>query len=192
MLVLFWAATFAYLVAQSTDKFIQIAVNGHVCYIVPEAQGESAMLYASASMVTPNKRDGYWTPDADSIEKADTANRKLIEMGRSNLNFAFPDIAIHSERYARNAKANALNELGLVYKSLKKYRGQFVGFVVDGKKRIFCNYFNNDAIAIFHIDPSAKFVVVSDGGFNFWQVEYDVETEKCRNLAINGPWELDY
>lgn len=179
-------------VAQADGNFVKVIIKGQDCYMVSEAQAGAAFLFADACMATPAKKDSFWTLDVDSIEKADVANRKLIERGRSNLNLAFPDIAAHRERYARNANANALNELGLVYKNLKDYSGQFVGFIVDGKKRIFCNYFRRERLVVLNIDPSTKFVVVCDGGYDFWQVVYDVETNKCMNLAINGPWQLDY
>ncbi len=70
-----------------------------------------------------------------------------------------------------------------IFENLDHYRCQYFGIIVDGKKRIYCNFF------WFTEDRRnwrTKPVVVLDGGNWYFQLEYDVETAKCLNFAVNG------
>ena len=65
----------------------------------------------------------------------------------------------------------------------KEYRVQFRGVIHDGRKLVHCNFF----------PTSIKFpywkqeeVSVSDGGYWFWQIDYDPKTHECVNLVVNG------
>jgi len=167
-------------------KFIKISVNKRDAYIVPAQQASEAMIWIDETMA-PVKRDGYWTPATQAVEEADAMARMLIDFSRSNLSLAFPLIVQHPEKWVPNAKENATNEIGLIYKNRDHYSGQFVGYIVDGKKRIYCNYFDDRWPANLKINPSTRFMAVNDGGYGFWQVQYDVQTKTCLGLAINGP-----
>ena len=66
---------------------------------------------------------------------------------------------------------------------LPKYRCQYFGITVEGKQRIYCNFFARDA---GFPDWKSKCVFVLDGGDQFFQLQYDVESSRCMCLTING------
>ena len=70
-----------------------------------------------------------------------------------------------------------------IYNNINKYRCQYFGIIVNGKKRIYCNVFR---LTKFHKNWKTKPVIVDDGGNHYFQLEYDVVTGKCLNFSING------
>jgi hypothetical protein len=70
-----------------------------------------------------------------------------------------------------------------IYENLDQYRCQYFGIIVDGKKRIYCNFF---WFTDRRRDWRKKPVVVLDGGNWYFQLEYDVETGRCLNFMVNG------
>jgi len=96
----------------------------------------------------------FWTPS-----KSDVAG-------------AFPKIQVFLESEAPSIAAR-----------LAQYRCQYFGIIVEGKKRIYCNFFRRDGgIANWKSEP----LFVLDGGEWYFQLEYDLESEKCLDLRING------
>ncbi len=70
----------------------------------------------------------------------------------------------------------------VIYNNINKYRCQYFGIIVNGKKRIYCNFF---WLTAFRKNWQTKPVIVDDGGNHYFQLEYDVETEKCLNFLTN-------
>lgn len=70
-----------------------------------------------------------------------------------------------------------------IFKRLHKYGRQYFGIIVKGRKRIYCNFFINPKRF-----PSrfSWFVVVDDGGNNYFRIEYDVDSKTCLNFIPNG------
>jgi len=70
-----------------------------------------------------------------------------------------------------------------IFNKLDSYRCQYVGIINEGKKRIYCNFFwLTDEEKDWHTNP----VFVVDGGNWYFQIEYDVDTEKCLSISVNG------
>jgi len=69
---------------------------------------------------------------------------------------------------------------------LPKYRCQYFGITVEGKQRIYCNFFARDAGFQGFPDWKSKCVLVCDGGDQYFQLQYDVESNQCMCLTING------
>jgi hypothetical protein len=94
--------------------------------------------------------------------------------------FDFEDLDNRLEKYLREeAKLRSWNKQ--LPNKFRNYKRQYVGVVVDGSKRIFINFF-------CHISGSwnDRFVQILDGGDCYFQVEYDIGTQKFLNLQING------
>ena len=66
---------------------------------------------------------------------------------------------------------------------LPKFRCQYFGITVEGKRRIYCNFFARDA---GFPDWKSRGVFVLDGGDQYFQLQYDVESSQCMCLMING------
>jgi len=68
------------------------------------------------------------------------------------------------------------------------YRVQFIGARRNGKDIIVCNFF--PAKTATENDPFSDWrehqVVVDDGGFAFWLIEYDPATDSCGAFQVNG------
>ena len=96
-----------------------------------------------------------WTPSEEQISKAEPDILKYIEQSNPR-----------------------------IFQNLNKYRCQYWGITVEGRKRIYCNFFRLtwDERFSWRTEP----VIVFDGGDSYFQLEYDIETEKCLNFMVNG------
>ncbi|MBN1997142.1 hypothetical protein JW935_06290 [candidate division KSB1 bacterium] len=91
--------------------------------------------------------------------------------------------------FLNNIKKNTDDEYLLesaknILREIDQYRVQFDGIIRNGQKIIFCNFFYKDDD--WDIDWQETLVEVLDGGYWYWQIEYDVETGKCINFTVNG------
>lgn len=73
-------------------------------------------------------------------------------------------------------------EITKIRKNLSAYNVQFVGIEINGKKRIWCNFFRGDNFKNW----KKQVVHVLDGGFWFWQIEYVLEKDSCISFRSNG------
>ena len=70
-----------------------------------------------------------------------------------------------------------------IFENINKYRCQYFGIIVKGKKRIYCNFFY---LTKDEQDWKINPVIVYDGGNWYFQLEYDVESKRCLNFEVNG------
>jgi hypothetical protein len=127
------------------------------CTPAPDVDGyQSVILPASKAefLASDAKELDYWTPtDADVAEAA--AHIKAFLAKQS------PSLA----------------------SQLSEYRCQYFGITVDGKRRLYCNFFRRgDWDDGWETEP----VIVFDGGDDFFQLEYDLESRQCLNFQVNG------
>jgi hypothetical protein len=66
-----------------------------------------------------------------------------------------------------------------------KYACQVIGYTKDGKKLIRLNFFVPEKE---FRNWRHRYVVVADGGANFWQVDYDIEAHAFLNFGYHGDW----
>ena len=108
---------------------------------------------------------GRWKPSAEETQKALAAIQTFLEKPSST-------------------NDSTKREIQKIQEHAKEYRVQFVGVVRDGKRMIWCNFF--PAAETFGADWKREKVRVMDGGFWFWQIEYDPSAGKCLNFSSNG------
>lgn len=84
------------------------------------------------------------------------------------------------EKIKEHLKDNSPSDAPDLWRDLPKYKRQYVGIIVNGHKRIFCNFYR------WNKPLSPKPIFVFDGGANFFRIEYDLEDEKCYNFKTNG------
>jgi len=104
--------------------------------------------------------DSYWTPtEADVL----ALEAKLP---------AYLKTKISADHYAYG-----------LWDKLTNYRRQYVGYVIDGERFIYVNYFcdsfNDDAW-------KTQLMMVMDGGECFFQVQYQLADQTFVSLSING------
>ena len=138
------------------------------CLSEPSIPIKNQVVLDKGSDYLPYKK--IWKPSVDDTQKALTAIYNFLKSPEKEAiwrsgNYEF------SEREIKN-----------IYDNISKYNVQFVGIISKGKKRIYCNFFPNEIDDYWKKD----LVFVFDGGFWFWQIEYDLETGKCLNFQSNG------
>jgi len=98
---------------------------------------------------------------------------------------------VHVFNYITNIKANTDN-LHLIdssediLKNINNYRVQLKGIIKDNKQIIYCNFFPVNSISLEFVNWKENLIYVYAGGFWFWQIEYDLQSERCFNFAVNG------
>jgi hypothetical protein len=103
------------------------------------------------------------TASAASVVEPWVPSRKQAEMAFSKARELFARLPIERE--------------------LTRYRCQFIGAILDGRKHILLNFFpDNDRYGYW----KETAVGVDDGGDWFFQITYDVESQKCVECQING------
>jgi hypothetical protein len=109
----------------------------------------------------------FWQPSIDDISKAEACIRRFLDSAPDN-----PDLDAYR-------KANA----PFILEHLQEYRRQYVGIVVDGEKRIWCNAFwPRDSYPDWQRLP----VYVLDGGRDFWVIEYVLDRDECTDFYVHG------
>ena len=136
-----------------------------------------AMLFGgcSASSISTGGVEGVIFPAGQANSVGDATGRKGLTYwtpSESDIASAFPKI-----------RGFLKSEAPSIASRLSQYRCQYFGIIVEGKKRIYCNFFHRDGgIVNWKSEP----LFVLDGGDWYFQLEYDLESEKCLNLRING------
>jgi hypothetical protein len=74
------------------------------------------------------------------------------------------------------------SEIGKIKNNISLFKVQFIGIETEGKKRIWCNFFRGEGFDYW----KKGIVFVRDGGFWFWQIEYDLKSDSCKKFLSNG------
>jgi len=116
---------------------------------------------------------GEWTPTKEQTEKALAAVIVLVRQTATQ-----PAGTSPAEKYqVEGAKTFA--------GKMATYAVQFTGQTRKGQRVIHCSFFPTAEFKYF-TNWKELSVMVEDGGYGFWQVDYDSETGKCGELQING------
>ena len=109
----------------------------------------------------------FWEPSIDDVSRAEERIRQFLVSMQND-----PEI----DKYQHET-------VTFILENLEKYRRQYVGIVVDGEKRIWCNLFlSDDSFPDWERVP----VYVLDGGRDFWQIEYILLKDECINFYVHG------
>ena len=123
---------------------------------------------------------GRWTP---SPAEAFAAERRMLDallMAAWN-----PDSALF-EGTTPEQRAWQARELAKIVAHLDQYSFQCTGLIVDGQRRVYMNVFmvgSGDAMLKHAL---SEWITVVDGGFGFWNLQYDVATDRCLALQSHG------
>jgi hypothetical protein len=109
----------------------------------------------------------FWAPSMDDVARAEACIRQYLESVQQNPNF----------------DAYQQENMAFIVENLEQYRRQYVGIVVDGEKRIWCNtFFAVDSFPDWQRVP----VDVDGGGNRYWQIEYSLPKDECLNFHVHG------
>lgn len=112
--------------------------------------------YKDWSWVTP-KDCGFWRPSKEEVLKGEAAIARYL-------------MSCDSENMVKIAK------------KLSDYHRQCIGIVVNRQRRIFYSFICNG----YKEGRTEKPFVVKDGGDCFFDIEYDLRSDKCDSLRLHG------
>ena len=138
--------------------------------LIDPAQGERAT--TTCSRAGPEDPSDYFTPSAREVTAIESAAMRLLRDNRAEYEALLSQDPTGSEN--RPTPFDWPEDPSL-------YHRQYVGYYEDGRRMIYGSYFPASA------RPDAKEpVVLCDGGFRFFGVEFDVEADKVTRLAFDG------
>lgn len=111
-----------------------------------------------------------WTPSAEQTQTALTAVRAHLD----------------GMKYIETSREYAALEY--IKENFDDYAVQFVGFEHEGYKKIWCNFAHESTF----LDDGERenwgewIVMTMDGGKDYWQITYNVDTGEASKLYING------
>jgi hypothetical protein len=109
----------------------------------------------------------FWEPSIDHVSRAEKCIRRFLVSVQ------------HDPKLDSYQKESA----AFILENLDKYRRQYVGVVVDGEKRVWCNsFFFDGSFPNWMRVP----VDVDDGGNHFWQIEHVLLKDECINFYVHG------
>lgn len=135
------------------------------------AEGQAAVIAEKDakrfSIILPLNVTGFWIPSAGDVEKMNRAVVKYLEA-----RLADRELSADEREKAKQVRAG----FGSCWR-------QYVGIVVDGEKRIFCNAGGSGGSPEhFKTEP----IVVLDGGAAFWRIQYIPAADRCVSFNANG------
>lgn len=110
---------------------------------------------------------GDWTPTPEQTAKALTAIQTFLE-------------------HPKGLSAGQQAEIKKILVNSSRYRVQFKGVLEKNRKIIRCNFFPASGGKDDFLYWKKQVVMVFDGGFWFWQVDYDVRQGECLSFSSNG------
>jgi hypothetical protein len=131
--------------------------------------------------------DGDWKPSTEETQKGLTAIQSFLEGSGFTNDLSKSQMKIilqHDKAYLDWME----NRIRKVREHAREYRVQFLGKVSDGKRLIWCNFFPapRDGKKDEFEDWRQHSVMVNDGGFWYWNINYDPATGHCWRLWINA------
>jgi hypothetical protein len=109
----------------------------------------------------------FWEPSIDDVSSTEKCIRQYL-------------VSVEQEP---KLDAYQKEKVAFILENLAQYRRQYVGIVVDGKRRIWVNsFFVDDSFPNWDRVP----VDVEDGGRYFWQIEYLLLEDDCINFYVHG------
>jgi hypothetical protein len=125
----------------------------------------------------------FWTPSPGDIRRAETRIRDVLTAAASSSRDG-PD----ASRLSHEEREYQLREIRKIVDHFGNYRRQYMGIVVSGSRRILCNFFMKEPETSPFIGDRWRcdWVVVDDGGFWYWQIQFDVEADTCIEFRSNG------
>lgn len=118
----------------------------------------------------------------NTIVPAHRAEFTARAMGQDGVVFWTPSKADVASALAR-IPAFLATEAPALGRHLGRYRRQFIGVLIDGQKRLYCNFLPLDTA---NADGHSQPVVEKDNEAAPFQVEYDIESKHCLSLRLRG------
>jgi hypothetical protein len=160
-----------------------------------------AMLRERDVRYSPYGISDMWTPSPHLIIKAEKALpmaiSRLVASHRKRINFPTYHTAKNGTNLAMGDESPDLvpdeesdsDFVSHVTSYLNKYKRQYIGLTIKGKKVLMINFFPDSSTfsdPTYLSDWKYHWVDVLDGSWGFWRVLYDPATQKFSDWQCNG------
>lgn len=135
--------------------------------LIDPSLGERAT--TTCSRAGPENPERFFSPSAREVTAIESAAMRLLRENRAEY-----DALIGSDAANGPTPFDWPEDPSL-------YNRHYVGYYEDGRRMIYGSYFPGP----MHADASAP-VVICDGGFRFFGVEYDLDAGAVRRIAFDG------
>jgi hypothetical protein len=153
--------------------------QGYAGVIFPAERGSEALIPR-----WPDDRiTGYWTPTEDIIADLERELRQVMTAAADDA-----QIVLNTRGQTVQSVTYSQGEIRKIVAHYDEYRHQYVGILLNGERRVFINCFGVHESAQGE-SPAywrEQFVVVDDGGFWYWHIEYDPIAKKFLEFRSNG------
>lgn len=120
-----------------------------------------------------------------SAEQTAVQGRRYLELPAPYWTPAVSDVAELEAKLPAFLRSSGAPRADAVMANLDRSKRQYLGYSLDGRKRIFVNGFC-DGYSGQGTSWQTHLVVVLDGGPCFYQIHYDVQTATFAGLSVNG------
>lgn len=111
--------------------------------------------------------NGFWEPSRADVASAEECIGRFLGSAQQD-----PTLDMYQKESA-----------AFISENLDQYRRQYVGVVVGGERRIWCNLFFSDGS---FLDWERVPVDVDGGGNRYWQIYYIVPDDECVGFSVHG------
>jgi hypothetical protein len=122
------------------------------------------------------KAEEFWTPSVQDVEFIEARLKGALEKGAKDPITLNPGV-----QTLRDQKSFS-EEIGRILSHYGEYRRQYLGLIIEGKRRVLINSFGPHAAEGY----TKNYVMVFDGGFWFWHALYSMDEQRILWLGING------
>ena len=127
----------------------------------------------------------FLSKENQTILRVEQEDWDITENDTQKAMTAIVDFLLHPEDYENPIIADTIDfkiEVKKILDNFENYKVQFWPRIENGMKIIYCNFFHFSNCPEWKTRP----VIVSDGGYYFWKIQYNVDTNKCFNFLVNG------
>lgn len=147
---------------------MKIIIAFVVCFLALQASAfgglDADIPLANRAILTT----GDWTPTVKETQKALIAIQSFLERPTSG-------------------DSRSKGETTNILEHTKTYRVQFVGHIRLNRRVIWCNFFTpRPYLEKDFADWKRTEIIVSDGWYWYWQIDFDPAKGKCLHFWVNG------
>lgn len=124
---------------------------------------------------------GFWEPSRKNIAQAEKAVRQAVFSAKDD-----PGLLDVASRTIPVRQAYMQEQISKIIPEFSTYRRQYTGLMIKGKKKIYCNFFAGEFAEKQAPEWRWDFISVFDGGYRFWNIIYDLESDSCESFHVNG------
>jgi hypothetical protein len=133
--------------------------------------------------------DGIWCPSDQDVRRLEASlevslKDALRDPQRSINSTCRPEES--SQNWCREFERRRKAEVKAILAKLRKYRRQYAGVTISGKRTIIANFFRPPSE-----DDStnwrSEWVNILGGGTDYWSIAFNIEQKRFHSLYVNSP-----